>query len=278
LRSTLAPFALLVAVRPHNGLACALLVLAGLHLPGLLQAGWQTMAVLVAVFLLTCASHLVNDIVDLAADRINRPTRPLPSGHLALAQARSAAFVLWLAGLLAGLCCLPGWWPWCLFWSLAGPGYSLLAKGRGWLAPIWTAVVVASCYVAGAAQRSFRALDIGIAVIVGYFVFYREYIKTLEDTGGDSPAGHQTLAGGKWDRAMAAWLFSLPLILVGMALVLVGPATRWLQLAGMAFLGFVVASLLSLPGSRWRHEHKSGSLLKLGAYSGLGILLVLGST
>ena len=114
----------MVAMRPHNGLICGLVLLAGWP-QGMVAGGGWGLAAALAVVLLCSAAHLVNDLVDLPADRRNRPGRPLPSGYLTPRVARNGALTSWLLGLGLGLVSRPDWWGWWLFWALAGPGYSL---------------------------------------------------------------------------------------------------------------------------------------------------------
>ncbi len=263
--------ALLHAARPHNGLACALLALAGYWRGGGrdLELGG---AIATAVVLLCSAAHLVNDLVDLGADRTNRPSRPLPAGTLMPSLARKAAFVFWAGGLALGLALVPGWWPWWLFWALCGPGYSLLAKGRGWIAPCWTAVVIGSCYLAGVLDAGVRIADVLIFIAISYFIFFRELIKITEDTAGDIDAGYRSLAAEHSQRWAGLLGLSLPLLAVGMLAVWGVWAGRLGQLAGGAFLIVLAGALGAIRSRSLRDRHLPGSLLKIGCFCGLTVL------
>ena len=229
----------------------------------------------VAVFLLAASSHLVNDIVDLPADRTNRPRRPLPSGALEPARTRGIAVLALGAGLILGLLFWPWWWAWWLFWGLAGPGYSLFAKGHGWRAPLWTAAVIASCFLAGAGSNGYGVLDVILFMSIYYYIFFREFVKNLEDAAGDRIAGYRTFAGGRWDRWPVVLILALPLVGVGAITTLAQPSGSWSQIAGAAFLLCLLVALGCLPASRWYHRHLSGSWLKGGAFCGLGLILGL---
>jgi geranylgeranylglycerol-phosphate geranylgeranyltransferase len=54
-----------------------------------------------SMMLLAMAGNADNDVLDLTVDRINRPQRPLPSGALAAAPVRTAAFLLYALGVVA---------------------------------------------------------------------------------------------------------------------------------------------------------------------------------
>ncbi|MFH1841713.1 MAG: UbiA family prenyltransferase [bacterium] len=264
---------LLQAARPHNGFACALLAMVGYWHGGKEPLGTVACGLGAGVFLLTLAAHLVNDIRDFPADRINRPGRPLPSGRLAPGAARHGAVCCLVGGLGLGLLVLPAWWPWWLFWAVMGIGYSAVAKGRGWWAPLWAALVIASVYLPGAAADGLRLHDVSIILAVAYFIFFREFIKNLEDAVGDRQVGYQSLAGGRCDNQRALLLLAAPLLTGGGLLVVSQPVGSWGQISAAAFLACVLAALWCLPTSRWRRRHLAGSLLKGGAFCGLGLLV-----
>jgi 4-hydroxybenzoate polyprenyltransferase len=258
-------------MRLHNGLACALLGLAGLWHGGAAMEAAQVAGLVLVILLLAAAAHLANDIVDLTADRANRPSRPLPSRRLSLPAARRAFLASLAGGVLLGVLTLPRWWPWYLLWAAAGPGYSLLAKGRGWRGPLWTAGVIASCYLPGAVLDGLGVVDVALFFIVFYFVFFREYVKGLEDAPGDVFAGYRSLAGGR-DLGRRVVLLALPLVTVTVLAVVREPLVSWGRIAGAGFLLCLAAALLILPAGRRRGRHLAGSLLKLGAFCGLGLL------
>jgi 4-hydroxybenzoate polyprenyltransferase len=265
------------ATRPHNGLACALLAWAGCGFPIMVRDPRRCLAMSATIILLAAAAHLANDIVDIAADRFNRPRRPLVNGRLGLAQARRATLILWLAGVLAGFLRWPAGWVWWGFWGVAGPGYSLWAKGRGWLAPVWTAATIASCYLAGAWLRDWRGADVPVVLVVTYFIVFREYVKNLEDLPGDSAAGltgMRGLGGRRRRRYLTAWCLGAPLFLAGLCLVCPSPPGGWIAWIGAGFLICLLAAMASLSWASRPHSHLSGSLLKVGAFCGLGLLLV----
>ena len=107
---------------------------------------------------------------------------------------------------------------------------------------------------------------------MGYFIFFREYVKSLEDAGGDGAAGYRSLAVGRWVRRRSGVLLALPLLAGGILATARGPLATWNQLAGGGFVLCLLAAVVSLPYSRWRRGHAAGTLLKAGAFCGLGLL------
>ena len=70
-------------LRPVNAVMAAIAVWIGTLVAG---AGFVptdfTILGMIAVFLITGAGMVINDIFDIKADRINRPDRPLASGRM----------------------------------------------------------------------------------------------------------------------------------------------------------------------------------------------------
>jgi len=277
--------ALLRATRPHNGAICAVLLilgawpgtprgsglgdgrLAGLD-PAVLMGG-------LALMFLCAAAHLVNDLVDLPADRWNRPSRPLPAGLLRPEQVRRATGGALILGLVLGLTAQPGWWPWWLLWALGGPGYSLIAKGRRWIAPLWAAALVGSCYLAPVTQNGIVSGDLYIFISIIYFIYFREFVKACEDLDGDLRAGDRLAwPGGRFRRGLLASALALPLVMAVAVLPTLLPrvATTANRLAGGFFVGAVVAAALIVAVGAPRPRHWSGTVLKFGAICGLPLL------
>lgn len=145
-----------------------------------------------AMALLAAAGNMQNDVLDLQADRINRPDRPLPSGRIALRSAALAAAALYLAAM-------------ALAFALGVPE-GLLAAGMALLLclynlklkalPLWGNLVVALlCALAiylpelpgFPAHTGFPVLFAFLATLA------REVSKDAEDVPGDIAAGFSTL-------------------------------------------------------------------------------------
>lgn len=142
-------------------------------------------------------ANALNDRLDLATDRVNRPGRPLPSGRATPAQAVG----LWavLSGGAVALAALVS--PWHA--AVASASVAVLAVYSRWLkgTPLVGNAVVASV-VAFALVFGGRAVGGGAAVLLGAaFAFavngIREVVKDVEDVAGDRAAG-LTTAPVRW--------------------------------------------------------------------------------
>ncbi len=256
-------------MRLHNGLACVALLWLGRGVG--LSASLRDVGAACAVLLLCSAAHLANDLVDLAADRVNRPDRPLPAGRLQPATVRRLLGFTWLAGVGMGILCLPGWTGWWILWALAGAGYSILAKGHGWLAPIWTAAVITSCWAAGGIERGLDRRAWAVLLFLFLFLLFRERVKGAEDCSGDAVAGYRLGTQGR-ARSIVESAIAGSLLLGAVLWSLREAPALWSGMGAVVFL-------LCLLGGLWFHlrpnrnaPHRAGTLLKVGAFAGLALL------
>jgi 4-hydroxybenzoate polyprenyltransferase len=209
---------------------------------------------------LNAASNAINQIYDLAIDRVNKPKRPLPAGTMTMGEAWAftmGAFVL--AWVLAWLAAPEGrrecFWI-VLFTSVLVWAYSappLRTKRHG----IWANVTIAIprgllLKVAGwSTVKTVMGVEPWfIGAIFGLFVLGASSTKDFADIEGDSADGCQTLPilyGVKKAAWMIAPFFVLPFVLIpigvsagiltgnrvllmvlGPALVCYGAYTTWL--------------------------------------------------
>jgi geranylgeranylglycerol-phosphate geranylgeranyltransferase len=181
-------------LRPHNMLAAAFGVGAGYY-----AAGGRELAGVVALAslagLATGAGNVINDTYDEAIDRVNKPSRPLPSGRVSRTTARwtyAVATALTLFGALA----------WLerdlaivvIAWQVALYAYARWFKRVLGIGNLLVAGISASAFAAGAiAAGRLRAAMIPVGIAFA-FVMCRELVKGGEDLDGDRAAGVRTVA------------------------------------------------------------------------------------
>jgi len=209
---------------------------------------------------LNAASNAINQIYDLAIDRVNKPKRPLPAGTMTMGEAWAftmGAFVL--AWLLAWLAAPEGrrecFWivlfTSVLVWAYSAPPFRTKRHG------IWANVTIAIprgvlLKVAGwSTVKTVMGVEPWfIGAIFGLFVLGASSTKDFADIEGDRADGCQTLPilyGVKKAAWMIAPFFVFPFILIpigvsagiltgnrillmvlGPALVCYGAYTTWL--------------------------------------------------
>jgi geranylgeranylglycerol-phosphate geranylgeranyltransferase len=248
LRTVIGLFRLL---RPLN----FLLFLAGVALGALLAIGLEafTGAALVRVLLAMAsaaliggAANAINDVYDLSIDRVNRPSRPLPSGLVTSRAARLLWAVLTGLGVLLGSLVSP------LHGGVAVASAALLwaysarlKKSPGWGNLAVAVVLGLAILYGGLAVRTAP----GAAWLGAAFAFLttlaREMAKDIEDTAGDAAGGARTLPL-RWGQRPTARLV-LAVVLVTLFALPV-PAFAGLS---VVFLGFVLPAAACLLGAAW---------------------------
>lgn len=197
------------------------------------------------------ASNTLNQVTDLEADRINKPTRPLPEGRIEAPEALRAAGFLYLAAFL--LAAVAG--PQCVW--LAGiaalltvlysaPPFRL--KAIPYLANVVIAVPRGVLLkVAGwSCVRDFgRTEPWYIGLVFGLFLLGATTTKDFADAKGDEAAGFRTLPVVLGPKR-AAWLIS-PFLVLPFLLIPYGVATG--ILTGSARMLYALTALLALWGA-----------------------------
>ena len=231
--------------RPLN----AAISVAGVVLGGWLATGAAALAepgvwtAALAAALLGGGANALNDSLDVATDRVNRPSRPIPSGAATVRSARvvwavltalalvlAASVSLWHAGVAAASALVLG-------------VYTAHLKPRVLVGNVAVAAVVAMAVVFGgrAAGAVTEAVVMGAA-----FAFLanlaREIVKDIEDAPGDALVGARTLpivSGARVASGVAAAVVAV--VLAGLPL----PALR-LGWPGTYLAAAVVAALACL--------------------------------
>lgn len=145
-----------------------------------------------AMALLAAAGNMQNDVLDLQADRINRPDRPLPSGRVARNRVLAVSIVLYALAAAAGFA--------------LGQSEGFLTLGMGMLLwaynlrlkamPLWGNLAVAAlCALAIYLPELGRFPDYTLIPVLFAFLttLAREVAKDAEDVAGDTAIGYRTL-------------------------------------------------------------------------------------
>ncbi|MDX1532389.1 MAG: geranylgeranylglycerol-phosphate geranylgeranyltransferase [Rhodothermales bacterium] len=192
------------------------MMLAGVAVGGLLAAGGAAFSApaagplvlaMVSAALIGAGANAINDVFDLAIDRVNRPDRPLPSGRLTVGAARAAwagasALGIGLAAFLSLLHLVVAAASVALLWA-----YSAWLKRLPLAGNLAVALVLALAIgYGGFAVRpaGWEAVLLGAAFAFGV-TFAREVAKDVEDTAGDAVGGARTLPLA-WGTTPAVWL------------------------------------------------------------------------
>lgn len=241
-----------------------------LDAPVLYVAGIGSLSML----LLAAAGNAHNDLLDLAADRVNRPDRPLPSGRLSPRAAAWTAGVLYMAAFGAAF-------------SLGVPKGNV-AMGMGILLVFYNLRLKALPLVGNLAVALLCAMAVALPELPGRPVYTllpaafaflttlaRELAKDAEDGAGDAAVGWRTFPlahGESATRALVAAILAGTLLLLPVPLL----ALEYHALYGVAalapagLLAWILARI-SKPAPDWSWIQKR---LKWSMLAGMAAILV----
>jgi len=192
-------YAILKLIRWYNCLISVLVVIvAAWLLPDYPPVNFMILACLI-IFFITAFGNIHNDVIDIEADNINHPERPLPQGLLSPETASLIGTLFMLVGLsLAFLLSMKIFIVACLAAILLYL-YNSFLKRIPLLSNITVAVLGALAFIfSGFLSSEYHLFEFSLinagAVFAFWFHLGREIIKDLEDYKGDSKYGVKTLA------------------------------------------------------------------------------------
>lgn len=295
--------AYLSIMRPHNCLMTAISVFVGalIVFPSfdLFSSGaiWLAM---VAAFLISGAGNAINDYVDIEADKINAPRRPIPSGRISKDKALWFSIILFLVGIV-----LAGMVNWVIFLiavfnSLLLVIYSTHLQNKLFMGNISISYLVASGFLFGGAALSNIAIPAMLALLAGLANMAREVVKDLEDMEGDrfsflkriakktvhaivpSIAERFGIDGKTAKPKYNARTLSAIVVVFLLLAIIASPLPFIFGLFGLGYLvilffadiAFLSAAVIAVKASKKKHYHKASKMIKLGMFLGLVAFIV----
>lgn len=194
-------------------------------------------------FLASSASMLINDYVDLEADKVNKPWKPLPRGVVS----SSIVLILSLCALATAILINVFVSQTAFFTVLV---LSILAYSYSFLRKYWwshfvvsigtTAPFIYGYVLAGSPENTFIFNTIFI-VVVFLINSAREFVKSITDIAGDMKLGYSTIAikYGEKRASIAAFYFSFIGSIIALIIGVLGYASMYytiiLAIAGGLF-------------------------------------------
>ncbi|HLE27530.1 MAG TPA: geranylgeranylglycerol-phosphate geranylgeranyltransferase [Anaerolineales bacterium] len=265
------PFLLLT--RPFMSAMPALATVIAVQIGSPGQAlSWPALTLGAASACLSAGSMVINDWFDAEIDKINKPTRPIPSGQVSKTHALVFALALFAAGLASSLVVRYDLAVSAGIVILLSAAYSWFLKRFLLVGNVLVAAVSSyPLFAGGLLTHGLSKLVIPIAVTF-IFIFGREILKDVEDTQGDARFGVMSIAN-RWGVGPAVYvglaLMSLAL-LVAIGQYLLKINDEWFLIClGLALVldGWLAYRLL-----RDRSERNVAKSLDLSA-----IILLIGS-
>ncbi len=226
--------AYLSITRPVNDLVLGFGLIMSFIVAGSLDQNFPVLGYVYLIFagcFVSAHAMVVNDIIDIEIDRINAPTRALPSGVMSVRNAKIYAAVLLAIGMLffilidiSGYTELRLNWLWGLSHVILSDLYNFKLKKSGLLGNIivaymsWSMFIYADLFVNG----YFTRVPLFFGMISFCISLSREVIKGVMDVEGDRKHGILTLAvryGVKTARNTGVLLQIVVIILAGLILM-----------------------------------------------------------
>ena len=181
--------------RPINVLIALMTILIAAFVTGEFQLQATLYLACITAAFMTSGANIVNDIFDVAIDRINKPRRLLPSELISIRQAWIYFYLSYALALLAAL--LSGWSMFLIAALIALLLYLYSAHLKRTI--LWGNLTVsfstAIAFIYGAMAVGAWKAGIIPAVFAFLFHFGREIVKDMQDVKGDLADGAVTFPG-----------------------------------------------------------------------------------
>lgn len=247
------------------------------------------------VFLITGAGNVINDYVDIEADKINRPKRPIPSGKIKPKSAIFYASALFILGVSLSMFTTAMAFSIAVFNTLLLILYSAKLKNKIYIGNAVVSYLVGSTILFGSAavltsfQPSLLMLPSILMLLSGLSNFSREIVKTLEDIEGDKFAFIKKIVKAakqkvlekfrlekgevktNFNEGLAAKAAAMSLFLV----IIISPIPYIFRLLGIGYIILLVPTALiflksiALILSKKRKYSRISRLIKIGMFMGL---------
>jgi len=264
-------------IRPLNGLIAFISVILGAFLSGGgINPADKIIIASVTVLILLSAGNALNDYCDVESDRINKPSRPIPSGHIGKCSALTFSILLFIIGI--GLSLLVNWMAFliALIVSLLLLLYATSLRKLPLLANSTIGLLTGLTFIYGGIAVGTITGAIVPAVFAFLFTAAREVIKDIQDVKGDQAIGMPSLAI-TWGNKRAVYVSLVFLALV----IVISPIPYIISFYSLYYLICValgvdtvlIYCMLSL--LRYPSEHNAAriaNIMKFDIFAGLGAI------
>jgi len=228
----------------------------------------------VTAFTLSGASMVINDYCDYEIDKINEPSRPLPSGTIKLEESLTLAAALAFIGLAAALfTSLPT--ALLAFISLiVSVTYAVKGKRTGLPGNFLVSFCVAVPFVYGSliAGNGLDPKVLFFSLLAFLSNTGREVTKGIVDVSGDKSQNMKTIAVvyGERSAAYVASVFYLAAVLLSLAPPLMKMVSMWfIPFVAVADVGFILSSAMLIRKPTRRNARKIKNLVLMWMMFGM---------
>lgn len=183
-------------IRPINSMMMGLAIIVGVLITG----GYGVVSVQVLLlswvtgFSLSGAAMVINDYFDREIDRVNEPTRPIPSGAVKPVEAVVYSLILSIAGIITAsltnsIVLIVAVASWCVMMA-----YSVWGKKTGFPGNLMVSICIALPFLYGGILSDRVEASILFSILAFLTNTGREITKGIVDIEGDRSRGVNTLA------------------------------------------------------------------------------------
>lgn len=205
--------------RPLNAIMMGIAVIVGFTLSdGSMTMLPHLLSGATAASLLIAFANIANDVIDVDVDRINQPTRPIPSGKISLVKARNLSLLFLFSGLLTSFLTFNVLYVLiALEASALSILYNVYLKRTGFVGNVLVSALVALPFVAGGIVATSRIPSYLILFSTMAFLLNlgREVHKGVIDVKGDLSKGIETPAvkyGETAAKRLAAFFYIMAVV------------------------------------------------------------------
>ncbi len=202
-------------IRPANSVMVGFAVIVGIAVTSNNYLSIFTMTALLGFltgFFISGFSMVSNDIYDLEVDKVNQPSRPLPSVAVSLVEARIFSILLLTLGLLVSIFLGIFTFVIATIFAVIGWLYNSRAKKMGLIGNSLVAISLAIPYIYGSVALGNYSINLGYLLALTSFLagLGREVLKGVADVEGDKVRKIRTVAssqGTRTARILTSFLF-----------------------------------------------------------------------
>lgn len=200
--------------------------------------------------LVTAGGNVLNDIEDLAGDRVNHPERPLVTGEITLVGARRLAVALFASGAVLAVPVAIVEPPVAAILAVAVAGlllYELRFKALGLAGNLTVAGLTGLVFLYGGASVGAVGVVVPFAGMAFLATLSREVIKDMEDVRGDVD---RTTLPKTLGLARTSWVARGAIVAaIALSLAPLVWLVSWRSVVGLGYLGLVGAADAIFVGS-----------------------------
>ncbi len=225
-------------LRPVNCIMAAIAVYIASVVAGLpLYPSLPVILGMISVFTITAGGMAINDYFDVEIDKVNRPSRPIPSGRISSQRALVYSVILFIIGIVLSYSVNTYALYVAVFSALLLAVYSWKLKKMLLIGHLSVSLLTALSLIYGSLINMNYSEVLVLALLAFLSNTGREIFKTIEDVLGDDKAGVNSLPL-RYGAVKAKMIASLFII----AAVMISFVPFFLGMFGFVYLFFVVGA------------------------------------